>query len=53
MVTYANGVVYKGNFTKGEFHGEGTLIYPNGVIKNFVSCILGPICCKMGPRKID
>ena len=28
---FSNGVVYEGNFTKGEFHGEGTLIYPNGV----------------------
>ena len=23
-------MVYEGNFDKGEFHGEGTLIYPNG-----------------------
>ena len=23
-------MVYEGNFEKGEFHGEGTLIYPNG-----------------------
>ena len=28
---FPNGVIYEGNFTKGEFHGEGTLIYPNGV----------------------
>ena len=28
---FPNDVVYEGNFTKGEFHGEGTLIYPNGV----------------------
>jgi len=27
---FPNGVVYEGNFNKGEFHGEGTLIYPNG-----------------------
>jgi hypothetical protein len=27
---YENGIVYEGNFSKGEFHGEGTLIYPNG-----------------------
>lgn len=36
-MTYPNGVIYKGNFTKGEFNGDGTLIYPNGVIKNFDS----------------
>ena len=30
---FPNGVIYEGNFTKGEFHGEGTLIYPNGVSK--------------------
>ena len=29
--TFPNGVVYQGNFDKGEFHGNGTLIYPNGV----------------------
>ena len=29
--TFPNGVVYEGNFDKGEFHGDGTLIYPNGV----------------------
>ena len=29
--TFPNGVVYEGNFNKGEFHGDGTLIYPNGV----------------------
>jgi len=23
-------VVYEGNFDKGEFHGDGTLVYPNG-----------------------
>jgi hypothetical protein len=23
-------VVYEGNFDKGEFHGDGTLIYPSG-----------------------
>ena len=28
---FPNDVVYEGNFEKGEFHGEGTLIYPNGV----------------------
>ena len=28
---FPNGVVYEGNFLKGEFHGEGTLHYPNGV----------------------
>ena len=29
--TFPNGVIYEGNFNKGEFHGDGTLIYPNGV----------------------
>ena len=28
---FPNGVIYEGNFEKGEFHGEGTLIYPSGV----------------------
>mgnify|MGYP000523907321 CR=1 FL=1 len=28
--TFANGVVYEGEFKKGEFHGKGTLVYPNG-----------------------
>lgn len=28
---FPNGVVYEGNFDKGEFHGDGTLHYPNGV----------------------
>ena len=28
---FPNGVIYEGNFNKGEFHGDGTLIYPNGV----------------------
>lgn len=28
---FANGVIYEGSFMKGEFHGNGTLIYPNGV----------------------
>lgn len=26
---FPNNVVYEGNFEKGEFHGDGTLIYPN------------------------
>ena len=29
--TFPNDVIYEGNFNKGEFHGDGTLIYPNGV----------------------
>ena len=29
--TYPNGVIYEGQFYKGEFHGEGVLEYPNGV----------------------
>ena len=28
--TYPSGVRYVGKFYKGQFHGEGTLIYPNG-----------------------
>ena len=28
---FPNNVVYEGNFDKGEFHGDGTLHYPNGV----------------------
>ena len=28
---FANGVIYDGEFDKGEFHGRGVLIYPNGV----------------------
>ena len=31
---FPNGVVYEGNFDKGEFHGDGTLHYPNGVSSN-------------------
>lgn len=27
---FPNGVVYEGEFRKGEFHGEGALVYPNG-----------------------
>ena len=34
---FPNGVVYEGNFDKGEFHGDGTLHYPNGVSSLFVS----------------
>lgn len=26
-----NGIVYEGQFVKGQFHGEGRLIYPNVV----------------------
>jgi hypothetical protein len=28
---FPNNVIYEGNLKKGEFDGEGTLIYPNGV----------------------
>lgn len=28
--TFPNGVVYVGQFRKGEFHGQGALVYPNG-----------------------
>ena len=37
---FPNGVVYEGNFDKGEFHGDGTLHYPNGVSSNFDSSII-------------
>ena len=33
--TFPNGVIYEGQMDKGEFHGEGTLIYPNGVSTQF------------------
>ena len=32
---FPNGVVYEGQFDKGEFHGDGTLHYPNGVSIGF------------------
>ena len=35
--TFPNGVIYDGEMDKGEFHGEGTLIYPNGVSTFLVS----------------
>jgi len=34
-------VIYEGDFFKGEFHGEGTLIYPNGVIKQINKKLTG------------
>ena len=33
---FPNDVIYEGNFDKGEFHGDGTLHYPNGVSKIFL-----------------
>ena len=50
---FPNGVVYEGNFTKGEFHGDGTLIYPNGVsYLNFsIYLILGSLRCQVGQRQ--
>ena len=50
---FPNGVVYEGNFTKGEFHGEGTLIYPNGVnfLVNSYDLYIGALRCKVGPWK--
>ena len=49
---FPNGVIYEGNFTKGEFHGDGTLIYPNGVsIRKRYK--LGSLCCQVGQRKTD
>ena len=46
-----NGVIYEGNFTKGEFHGEGTLIYPNGVSDLVVGSkmLIGSIRSQVGP----
>ena len=34
--TYPNGVIYEGEFFKGEFHGQGVLKYPNGVNLSFI-----------------
>ena len=51
---FPNGVVYEGNFTKGEFHGEGTLIYPNGVrnpSKVLTSYCVGSLRCQVGQRQ--
>ena len=51
---FPNGVVYEGNFKKGEFHDEGTLIYPNGV-RNYSFFLqflfLGSLCSQVGPWK--
>ena len=33
---FPNDVIYEGNFDKGEFHGDGTLHYPNGVSNIFL-----------------
>ena len=30
--TFPNGTIYEGFFDKGEFHGDGVLIYPKKVI---------------------
>ena len=43
---FPNDVVYEGNFEKGEFHGEGTLIYPNGVSALSPICQIR-VCCYM------
>ena len=53
---FPNGVVYEGNFDKGEFHGDGTLHYPNGVsirerCSLFYVGVLGSIRGQVGPRK--
>lgn len=29
--TYPNGTIYEGEFDKGQFHGDGVLIYPRKV----------------------
>jgi hypothetical protein len=53
---FPNGVVYEGNFEKGEFHGEGTLHYPNGVgpsnTHNHFS-FAGTLRGQVGPRQAD
>lgn len=45
---FPNGVVYEGEFNKGEYHGDGTLIYPHGVsfqFSNFNQCnCTGSVC---------
>ena len=56
--TYPNGVTYDGQFKKGEFHGEGTLIQPNGVSIIFVFILIGyyligSIRWQMGKWKTD
>ncbi len=28
--SFSNGTIYRGDFSDGEFHGSGTLFYPNG-----------------------
>ena len=33
---FPNGVVYEGQFDKGEFHGDGTLHYPGKVSKQIL-----------------
>ena len=54
---FPNGVVYEGNFDKGEFHGDGTLHYPNGVSNfklNLTLCnVLGPLRGEMGSWKAN
>ena len=35
--TFPNGTVYEGYFDKGEFHGDGVLVYPKKVPKNIAS----------------
>ena len=48
---FPNGVIYDGLLDKGEFHGEGTLIYPNGVSCFFFYFEIGTLRCKVGQRK--
>ena len=48
---FPNGVIYDGLLDKGEFHGEGTLIYPNGVSCFIFNFELGTLRCKVGQRK--
>ena len=32
MFTWKDGKIYKGEFSKNDLHGDGTIFYPNGQI---------------------
>lgn len=53
--TFSNGVIYEGNFVKGEFHGDGTLIYPHGVslTPSLYNANIGSLRCQVGQRQVD
>ncbi len=55
--TFPNGTIYEGFFDKGEFHGDGVLIYPKKVnnpkLQITYNISLGPLRCQMGKRKND